>query len=777
MPSSSSSSTPRAPRRLVAGVSVAGLTLAAVIVGHAVNFPASGRDVPAAAGAGVVAAPGASFDPAPGDRYFSDGVRVDLGLSPSWIALKESPGLGPEDLFPIASEEPILGGPESWERLPIDVTLARLAPGARRADVLAAIERLRRDAALAWAAPVYFHRGERQVFTDALFVGFEPSAAAEARAAAHAAAGAGEVAPLLGFENAFRVRLRRDDPRSVLDLVALYDGAPGVAFAEPEFYFEAGLAAPNDPLFPSQWALRNTGGYGGGEPGADLGVEAAWDVTTGDPSIVVAIVDEGVDMDHEDLAANVIAGFDTTDQSSSPPGGIPGNAACNDGHGTACAGIAAAVAGNALGVSGVAPSCRLVSVRIGRGNVWTKNDWAANGINAAWQAGADVISNSWGGGSASTLVTSAVNAARANGRGGLGSLVFFAAGNGNETSVDYPANLSNSIAVGATSPCDERKSPSSCDGETWWGSNRGSALDLVAPGVLVYTTDVASSCAYSGGSYFGTFNGTSAATPHVAGAAALVLSVAPSLTATQVQTVLQDTARDLVGNPAEDVPGRDDAMGHGRVDVLAAVLAAAGIEDAPVVSSISPASGPQRGGTEVTVLGENFFGTPEVRFGGASALAVARIDSTRLVCVAPALPVLGAVDVEVATALGTGGAAGAFTSTENPVRLTVSGAFDQGALLTLGVEGGPGRKWGLAVSDLGGESVVRGYPLCFSTSGSILRVLHRPTGSPLGAAGTGIATYSIPADFPTLGTLYFQGLVENAAGSFVVTNCEAITVF
>lgn len=772
MPSSASSaSSARAPRSLLAGASVAFLTLAAVIAGHSFNFPASGRDVPPAP-----AAP-AAFDPAAGDRYFSDGTRIDLGLSPEWIALKEAPGVDPALLVAIASEEPLLDGAADWERLPIDVTLARLAPDARRSDVLALVARLRRDPALEWAAPVYLHRGEREVFTDALFVGFEAGASAAVRAAAHAAAGADDVRPLAGFDGAFRARLRRDDPRSVLDLVAFYEMLPGVAFAEPEFFFEAGLAAPNDPLFPSQWALRNTGGYGGGEAGADLGVEAAWDVTTGDPSIVVAIVDEGVDMDHEDLAPNVIAGFDTTDQSSSPPGGVPGNAACNDGHGTACAGLAAAVAGNALGVAGVAPNCRLVSVRIGRGNVWTKNDWAANGINAAWQAGASVISNSWGGGSVSTLVTSAVNAARANGRGGLGAVVLFAAGNGNETVVDYPANLSNSIAVGATSPCDERKSPGSCDGETWWGSNRGSALDLVAPGVLAYTTDVATSCAYSGGSYFGTFNGTSAATPHVAGAAALVLSVAPGLTASQVQAVLQDTARDLVGNPSEDAPGRDDAMGHGRVDVLAAVLAAAGIDDAPAVATVSPASGPQRGGVEVTLTGARLFGTPEVRFGGVLALAVTRIDATRLACVTPALPTLGPADVAVTTSLGTGSAAGAFTATENPIRLTVTGAFDQGALLTLGMEGGPGRKWGLAVSDLGGESVVRGYPLCFSTSGSILRVLHRPTGSPLGASGTGVATYSIPADFPTLGTLYFQGLVENASGIFVPTNCEVVTVF
>lgn len=109
--------------------------------------------------------------------------------------------------------------------------------------------------------------------------------------------------------------------------------------------------------------------------------------------------------------------------------------------------------------------------------------WIANGINWAWQYGnADVLSNSYGGGAPSSLIHNAIDNAVNNGRNGLGSPVLFSAGNENDGAVIYPAAYPPCIAVGAMSYCAERKSPSSCDGEDWWGSNYGSALDVMAPG-------------------------------------------------------------------------------------------------------------------------------------------------------------------------------------------------------------------------------------------------------------------------------------------------------
>ena len=110
--------------------------------------------------------------------------------------------------------------------------------------------------------------------------------------------------------------------------------------AEPNFIHDLPeMAAPNDPLYSSQWDMNNTG-QTGGTPGADMHMEAAWDISTGSSDIVVAIIDEGVDVDHPDLIANMVAGFDAVTADPTPEG-IPGNANSGDGHGTCCAGIVA----------------------------------------------------------------------------------------------------------------------------------------------------------------------------------------------------------------------------------------------------------------------------------------------------------------------------------------------------------------------------------------------------------------------------------------------------
>jgi len=125
------------------------------------------------------------------------------------------------------------------------------------------------------------------------------------------------------------------------------------------------------------------------------------------------------------------------------------------------------------------------------------------------------------------------------------------------------------LAVGASNEFDERKTRTSRDGEDWWGSNYGRNLALLAPGVHVGTTDIAGARGYDPGDFTMTFNGTSAATPHVAAAAALVLSVAPNLTALQARRILMDTAHKL-----KRQGGWTAQLGHGRLDVAAAVTAA-----------------------------------------------------------------------------------------------------------------------------------------------------------------------------------------------------------
>lgn len=327
---------------------------------------------------------------------------------------------------------------------------------------------------------------------------------------------------------------------------------------------------PNDVIFPSQWGLENDGQYGG-TPGSDIGAVEAWDIATGTADVTIAIVDEGVDVTHPELAANILPGHDSVTATPSPAG-IPGNCAPGDAHGTACAGIAAAQGNNSQGIAGVCWSSRILPVRIGFGSFWTQDDWIVDGITWAADQGADVISCSWGGGPPSALEQAAVLYATTLGRGGLGAAVFASAGNGDSGSIAFPAAYPESIAVGASSPCDERKTANSCDGEWWWGSQWGPELDLVAPGPKVTTTDNAGAAGTTAGDFV-EFSGTSSACPHVAGAAALLLSIEPQRTAMEIRQLLQLSARDLVGDPAEDVPGWDPYMGWGRLDLLELLIA------------------------------------------------------------------------------------------------------------------------------------------------------------------------------------------------------------
>ena len=312
-----------------------------------------------------------------------------------------------------------------------------------------------------------------------------------------------------------------------------------------------------------QWSLNNNG-QSFGIPDADIDAPEAWNVTHGSNTIIIAIIDEGVDLNHPDLKDKLAAGYDATGNGT---GGAPSG---DDAHGTNCAGIAAAITDNSLGIAGVAWEAKIMPIRIaygdGAGGWVTQDSWIADGINWAVNHGADVLSNSWAGGGASTIITNAIENAKSNGRNGKGAVVVFAAGN-NNSSVEYPAYLSNVLAVGALSPCDERTSPTSCDGEFWWGSNYGPELDICAPGVLMYSTDIQGSSGYSDGDYYSKFNGTSSATPVVAGVAALILGLNPNLTATEVENILKTTADDLGSS------GWDQYTGYGRVNAYKALSA------------------------------------------------------------------------------------------------------------------------------------------------------------------------------------------------------------
>ncbi len=341
--------------------------------------------------------------------------------------------------------------------------------------------------------------------------------------------------------------------------------------AEPDLMVDDSPNCVNDAFFGNQWGLDNAG-QNGGTNGTDIRACEAWQATTGDPDIVVAVLDHGIELNHPDMPNMFPLSFDT--ETGTLPSMVRGR------HGTACAGIIGAAQDNNLGVTGVAPNCQLMSISnslVGNPN---SRQTRADGLNWAWQNGADIISNSWHSGVQYQIIDDAIHNALTEGRDGLGCVVVFATGN-NDGTVSYPANSNPDIlAVGALSPCGERKNPGSCDGEGWWGSNFGTQLDIMAPGVLVSTTDRQGAQGYNNGDYTQTFNGTSAACPHVAGVAALILSVHPCLTQQQVADIIESTAQKVGGYAYQNESGRDNGtwhheMGYGLIDAVAAVEAAA----------------------------------------------------------------------------------------------------------------------------------------------------------------------------------------------------------
>jgi thermitase len=335
-----------------------------------------------------------------------------------------------------------------------------------------------------------------------------------------------------------------------------------VIAAHPNFLRVINHPAPSAVAVALPWHLRNDGSPG--VAGADVHAPAAWTITEGDPTVRIAVLDEGVDTKHTKLKANVVAEYDAVDGNShARPDG-------DDAHGTACAGIICSVDAKNRGI---APNCSLVAVRIAKSNSqgnWIFDDFAtADAIDWSWDdARADVLSNSWGGGPDVDVITNAFNRARTKGRGNKGAVVVIAAGN-NQGPVSYPGSLPDMLTVGASNQWDERKTKTSSDGENWWGSNFGDSLDLVSPGVKIGCTDISGARGYSPGPFTETFNGTSSATPMVAACAGLILSECPNLTESQVRSIINDSADNLTKT------GKwNRFVGHGRLNCYAALCAA-----------------------------------------------------------------------------------------------------------------------------------------------------------------------------------------------------------
>ena len=325
--------------------------------------------------------------------------------------------------------------------------------------------------------------------------------------------------------------------RSALDAVRSLSSDPSVDWAEADKSFHAGLTL-DDP--------RNGEQYGNEK----IDLPQAWDLTMGDESVVVAVVDTGVDLTHPDLRDRLTSGTSFVEGSQGPLD--------DNGHGTHVAGIIAASANNGVGVAGVAPLVRIMPVKVLKNDRFGRLSDIVSGIAWAVDHGADVINLSLGSDEDKNGHSKAMDATV---RYAISRNVTVVAAMGNMgiNGISYPAGYAGVIAVGASDERDERASFSSY----------GKWISVCAPGVGILSTtptyDVYETSESGMAHNYDYLDGTSMATPFVSGVAALVLSRYPNLPPTLVKARIEKSA-DSIG-----LPGFDSFTGFGRINAFKAL--------------------------------------------------------------------------------------------------------------------------------------------------------------------------------------------------------------
>jgi len=435
----------------------------------------------------------------------------------------------------------------------------------------------------------------------------------------------------LRFDNAYLFSLTAAATLNPIKLCNVLAEEEAVLLAEPNLaYLSQACQIPRDTEFVKQWHLSHNGGPFL-NPSSHVDAPRAWDITEGDRSVVVAVMDESIDWQHVDFQGQnkIVAAVDFVERDRDPS---PGQ---NVSHGTACAGLAVAES-NGRGVVGVAPQCALMPIRFGAvddGAIVEMFEWAVD-------HGASVISCSWNAGSGnfplSRRQAQVLRYAASEGRGGKGCVILFAAGNdnrpikGTQEERRGRKRWHNGYAahpdVIAVSACTSQAKKALY-------SNWGAEISICAPssnglpvnsdnsqvrvrvsGRQVVTTDNSGRAGASSSSYRYDFGGTSAACPIAAGVAALVLSANPELTAAEVKEVLQRSADKIVdSNPDGQLDnnfGHYDQNGHSRWFGYGKVNAHRAVQEAQRLrrGRRSPVPAPR-----VTLGGELVFGSVNAR--------------------------------------------------------------------------------------------------------------------------------------------------------------------
>jgi len=447
-----------------------------------------------------------------------------------------------------------------------------------------------------FVSPVFLDdQADPVVITPRILVGFDRGLNPGRAEAILAESGAGEILDRdwANMKRTYRLNSASRDGFEVLEAANRLAQRPEVMFAEPDLMATGQLESmPNDTYFSSMWGLHNDGTFPvacGALPDFDMDAPEAWDITTGDPSIIVAILDDGVQLDHPDLNLYT-PGFDATGEGG---GGGPVNEC--DNHGTEVAGCVSGLIDNGLGIVGVAPGVRVASARMIVTSLacdltsTIASSWVVEALAWAETTGARITNSSWYRNVQSAAIDQKYEDTRLN-----GMLHFGAAGNNASSTIVYPASLPSVNAVAALDPCGNRAA----------FSNYGVGLAFSAPGHYLISTDRTGSdgdndgiddggclpggalgCNVDGDCGSGEtcflvsvdyalVAGTSFASPYAAGVAALVLSVRPDFTPDEVEAVLQQSAVDL------GVGGYDTDYGWGFVNAANAVTrATVSVED------------------------------------------------------------------------------------------------------------------------------------------------------------------------------------------------------
>ena len=356
------------------------------------------------------------------------------------------------------------------------------------------------------------------------------------------------VESLLAAEGAF---VSRRNPRLRLMFVQLPEGwsaahargrlaqLPGVSYCELDAVGSGGVitAPPNDTHFPSQWHLDNTGSNPG-TPGCDVEALGAWEIETGDPGVVLAILDTGIDFGNPEFSGRASTGFDFVNNDADPTADHP--------HGIWVTALAAAETNNAFGVAGLDQGCTILPVKVLNGSNAGTITWLVDGLDYCALEEVDVVSMSLINYPSSGSISAALQACR-----DAGCILVACAGNGGlgDADISWPGAHPATISIGAT------------DSDDVWAyfSGTGAALDFVAPGDNTLTIQA------NGSDGMDVFSGCSAATPIAAATVSLCKALDPALTHQAAYERLLAGAEDRVGD-ASDKVGRDDRYGWGRIN-------------------------------------------------------------------------------------------------------------------------------------------------------------------------------------------------------------------